>query len=167
MQCSQCIPGVAYRYPFPPSGGCKSCPSVPQGVLTGYLTACAAAAAAVFAAQHAGVATVSLSLSLEFLQLLSLLGLIDVGWPSRFHSLVFPGASLAVGNVEVGALGCLVLESGWWGRWVLALLLPAAAATTLFALHHLTTFVAAWRLRHIRRDAVSAGAHCPVEPLTR
>jgi hypothetical protein len=131
VQCSQCVPGTSYRYPFAAHGACIPCPSTPAGVLAGYLAACSGVAGLVFALQHVGLPLAPLFLLVEFLQLLSLVGMIDVDWPHWFSRGLFPLATSAVGNLDLGAVGCVDVPGGQWGRWGLALLLPVSVVCTL------------------------------------
>jgi hypothetical protein len=140
-QCSQCVPGVSYRYPFASEGACIACPSSPAGVLTGYLVASTAIATLLFCLQHLGLPLTPVSLLVEFLQLLSLLGMLAVDWPSWFSHGLFPLASAASLNLDLGALGCVAVPGGQWGRWGLSLLLPVAVVGALFALHGLAAAV--------------------------
>jgi hypothetical protein len=87
----------------------------------------------VFGLQHLGLSALPFSLAVEFLQLLSILGLINAQWPSWLSGRVFPVASLATGNLDVGAVGCTALSS--WGRWALGLLLPVGTASLLVLVH--------------------------------
>ena len=114
-QCSQCVPGVSYRAPFSWDGACVPCPSTPAAVLSGYLFASAAVASLVFSLQHHGVSLPQLSLALELLQLLSLVGMIDMDWPTWLARGVFPAASAVAGNLDLGAVGCVDLPEGCSG----------------------------------------------------
>lgn len=122
-----------------------ACPASPVGALVGYLVACSAVAGVVFCIQQSGASVIPFAVTIESLQLLSMVGLVDVSWPEWFTSGLFPAASVVTGNLEVGALGCVSMPGGDWGRWVLELLLPITAASGLVVLHLCAMGVSALR----------------------
>ncbi len=149
-QCSRCVPGVSYRYPFSPAGVCVPCPRAAGGVMFAYLLVTAAVSAGLLAGLlHGSTSAVSFVRLAEFLQLLYVVGMVDADWPRSFVSQLFPFASTAVLNLDLGALGCLSSSRDQLGAWVFSLLLPLCvilALLLLAAVGWATTAVYPWLL---------------------
>ncbi len=143
------MPGTSYRDPFSHRGACTPCPSAPAATLFGYVAATAAVAAVVFGSQLLAAPLLSLGLVIEFLQLLSVLGLMDLDWPRWLTGMLFPLASAAAGNLRLGALDCVV--TGPWALWGTALLAPLVAVAALVALHAVAAAVSRGALGCCRR----------------
>ncbi len=113
----------------------------------GYLLISAAVAACLFMLHMQGTSLASVSRLVEFLQLLYVVGLIDMDWPRAFSTRLFPFASVAAGNLDLGAVGCLSSSHDQLGAWVLGLLLPVGSVVGLLltaALGYAVSVVIPW-----------------------
>ena len=78
LQCSRCVPGVAYRNPFNSMGHCVMCSSAPKTVLATYLAATAGAGLLLYLMRLWDQSIVSIVAMVEFLQILSIVGNVKV-----------------------------------------------------------------------------------------
>ena len=78
VQCSQCIPKAAYRNPFSTRGSCATCPSMPLQRMGIYLVGTAVVALLLYVLRHYEYAVASYSVVLEFMQVLSIVGTVEV-----------------------------------------------------------------------------------------
>ena len=72
------MPGVSYRSPFSWTGACVPCPSSGIGLLALYLAVTAAVALIVYSLARAGFAVAPVLLTVELMQLLAIVGTVEV-----------------------------------------------------------------------------------------
>ena len=85
-QCSRCTPGVAYRSPFSSTGACVPCPSSPRLALGFYLAVSAVVGLLVYTLRVKGVSVAAVVVVVEFLQILSVIGSVEVRFLSVLPS---------------------------------------------------------------------------------
>ena len=67
----------------------------------------------------------------------------QLAWPTWMSRILFPAASLATLNLDVGGLTCVGLPFGSWGPWLFTVLLPVAVVAALLIVTALTAVAAA------------------------